>query len=91
MSQALYVFIFVLCYQSETALESGIFSYKSYPHGHRYFVKELLCIHTLNFIVHMELKLLGRWLPEAFSQLVKCFKYADNGPPAIDSLKSDPG
>lgn len=76
-----------LYYQSETTLESGIFSYKSHPYGHRYFVKEFLCIHT--FIVHTELKLLGRWLPEAFFQLVQCFKYADNGAP--DSMKSDPG
>lgn len=67
-----------LCCRGGSTSDSRPFSYRIQPHGHMYFVKELLCSHTLSFIVQLELK----WLRELMLP-GDPFKYANNEPPGI--------
>lgn len=39
----------------KTSVDTSSFSYRTHFHSDMYFVKELLCSHTLSFIVHLEL------------------------------------
>lgn len=47
----------ILYYQSETTLDSGLFSYRTHPVViHMYFVKEFLSSHIFSFNAQLELE-----------------------------------
>lgn len=64
--------------RSETTLDPRPLTYGTHLHGHRYYAKEFLYSHELNFTVQLELASL---LPGNFFLNYTVFKYAYNKPP----------